>query len=291
MSSDFRSNLNELKELPSLTFRHLEVFHAINREKSYSNAALELRSNRTNIKKVCESLEKEMGHKLFTEQGDKTVIPTSFGVSLLSKIGPLSRSLTHLGEGIRALHRNGRILRFAASGEYFRGGAFAYILTRIDIKNQFRPCYLRIEPQKFKAALLSSECDVYFGGGLDISSRLEIIHLENIPWSFHISENYKKNKPQHPKDLIPGKWLIEPIGEPEASATLLQQLHDAGAKDGRIKDKKAPADDEILLRPEASWMGLVATNSDWPTYMFSAALKKQHPYNELIECLNTASSV
>lgn len=291
MSSDFKSSFNELKELPSLTFRHLEVFHTVNREGSYSNAALELRSTRANVKKICQNFEKEMGHKLFTEQGDKTLQPTPFGIALLSKTPPLSRSLLHLGEEIRSLHRQGRILRFAASGEYFRGGAFSYILNRIEIKNLFRPCYLRIEPQKFNAALLSSECDVYFGAGLDISNRLEIIHLEKIPWSFLLGAKYKKGKPSTPKDLTAGKWVIEEVGDPEASKALLKELSKAGAKDGRLKGNKALQDDEILLRPESSWMGLVASNPAWPTYYFSAALKKQHPYAELTDCLNSAANL
>ncbi len=290
MSSDFRSSFSELKELPNLTFRHLEVFHAINREGSYTNAALELRTSRAVVKKVCQNFEKKVGHNLFSELPDKSLETTPFGVDLLSKTAPLSRSLIHLGEEIRALHRKGRILRFAASGEFFRGGALSYILNRIHIKNLFRPCHLRIEPEKFNAALLSSECDVYFGAGLDISNRLEIIHLEKIPWSFHPGEKYKKGKPTHPKDLAAGKWVIEEIGDPIASKTLLEELSSAGAKDGRLKGDKNIGDDEILLRPESSWMGLVAADPNWPSYLFSAALKKQHPYAELTECLNSASN-
>ena len=45
------------------------------------------------------------------------------------------------------------------------------------------------------------------------------------------------------------------------------------------------AEDEILLKPEPSWMGLVNTTSEWPKFLFSAVIKKQHPYAELIELI------
>lgn len=279
-----------LHKLPDVNFRHLEVFQTVYREGSYANAAIELHTTRANVKRVCESLEEQFHHALFDEADDKSLSPTPFGIALLSQCGPLARSFLHLGEGIRALQRKGRILRFAASNDYFHDGAFSIILGRIDVVDMFRPCYLRMEPDRFKAALLSSECDVYFGAGITASSRLEIIHLDRIPWSFHPGEKYPDGIPQTPGDLRKGKWVIQAIGDEESGAEVLKAIHHAGAKNGRILgEKEKPKDDEILLKPEPSWMGLVTTREDWPKFLFSAVLKKQHPYAELTDRLKKAS--
>ena len=79
---------------------------------------------------------------------------------------------------------------------------------------------------------------------------------------------------------------------PNMVAALCAALHDAGAKKGRIlKYGATPKADEILLQAETSWMGLVNPKESWPSYLFSAAIKKHHPYAELIHRLNQASRI
>ena len=285
-------NQRSLQELPNLGFRHLEVLQTVAREASYTSAAHELRTTRANVKRICSNLVKEVGHEIFVEHDKKQLSLTRFGVSLLSQAQPLIRSLLHLGEGIRVIQRKGLILRFAASSDFFKGRSFSYILGRINVMDRYRPCYMRIEPDRFKAALLSSKCDIYFGAGISESKRLELVHLDRLPWSFRSGEKYKARQPDKPIDLVEGKWLIEPVGEEECAKSLLKKMHEAGAKKGRIlKARESPKADEILLRAEASWVGLVNPQPDWPTYLFSAAIKKQHPYSELIARLNQASRV
>lgn len=292
MPTPSNQNPRSLQDLPNLGFRHLEVLQTVARESSYTNAAHELRTSRANIKRICANLVKEVGHEIFIEDEDNQLTLTPFGISLLAQAAPLTRSLLHLGEGIRGIQRKGLILRFAASSDFFKGRSFSYILSRISVMDNYRPCYMRIEPDRFKAALLSSECDIYFGAGISDSKRLELIDLDRLPWSFELGENYEGKQPEKPQDLVEGKWLIESIGEEESAKSLLKELHKAGAKKGRIlKATASPADDEILLKPEASWLGLVNPQPDWPTFLFSAAIKKQHPYSELITRLNQASRV
>ncbi len=292
MSSWIHHNQRNLQDLPNLGFRHLEVLQMLSREASYTNAAHELHTTRATVKRICSNLEKEVGHQIFIENDDKQVSMTRFGMALLAQAAPLTRSLLYLGEGIRSIQRKGLTLRFAASNDFFRGRSFSYIVSRIEVMDIYRPCYLRIEAERFKAALLSSECDIYFGAGISTSQRLELIHLDRVPWSFHPGKKYSGNEPKKPSDLVDGKWVIEPTGDDECSKEVLNELHDAGAKQGRIlKANSSPKDDEILLRPEISWMGLVNPQEGWPTYLFSAAIKKQHPYAELIHRLNKASRI
>ena len=292
MSGSGHSNQLNLQDLPNLGFRHLEVLQMVSREASYTNAAHELHTTRANVKRICSNLEKEVGHEIFVEDDDKKLSMTRFGMELLAQAAPLTRSLLYLGEGIRAIQRKGLTLRFAASNDFFRGRSFSYILSRIEVLDLYRPCYLRIEADRFKAALLSSECDIYFGAGISTSSRLELIDLDRVPWSFHPGKKYSKGEPKTPSDLADGKWVIQPTGDEECGKAVLKELHAAGAKNGRIlKPGKSPKDDEILLQAEISWMGLVNPQEDWPSFLFSAAIKKQHPYAELIHRLNQASRV
>ena len=94
--------------LPEITYRQLEVFSVTCKERSYANAALELHSTRANIKRVCEEFAQAVGRPLFEETGDRSLVPTVFATGLLTQIGPLSRALRKLGEGVRGLHQSGR---------------------------------------------------------------------------------------------------------------------------------------------------------------------------------------
>ena len=292
MSSFDHQHQRTLQDLPNLGFRHLEVLQMVSREASYTHAAHELHTTRANVKRICHNLEKEIGHEIFNEDDDKHLTMTRFGMELLSRAAPLSRSLLYLGEGIRSIQRKGLILRLAASNDFFKGRAFSYILSRMEVQDLYRPCYLRIETDRFKAALLSSECDIYFGAGISTSQRLELIDLDRVPWSFHPGKGYTAKEPTQPSDLVAGKWAIETTGDDECAKTVLHELHAAGAQKGRIlSEGSSPKDDEILLRAETSWMGLVNPQADWPSFLFSAAIKKQHPYAELINRLNRASRI
>ena len=292
MATPRNQSQRSLQDLPNIGYRHLEVLQMVAREGSYTNAAHELHTTRANVKRVCNNLESEVGNTIFTEDQDKKLTLTRFGMALLSKAGPLTRSLLYLGVGIRNIQRKGLILRFAASNELFRGRSFSFILSRIEVFDLYRPCYMRIEVDRFKAALLSSECDIYFGAGITTSKRLEMIHLDRIPWSFHPGKAYKAGTPEKVSDLTEGKWLIQAIGDDESAKSVLKELHAAGAKKGRIlKAGSTIKDDEILLQAETSWLGLVNPQPDWPCFLFSAAIKKQHPYSELIDRLNKASRV
>lgn len=183
MPDSTHKTTSEIQELPNITFRQLEVFRMVCREGSYTKAALELRVTRANIKRVCDDLEKSVGRPLFTEGPDRSVRATDFATGLLAQIGPLSRGLHRLGDSVKSLHEKGRILRFGAAGEFFKGGLFTGFLTRLRISDSFRPCFLRIDIQRYRPSLLNSECDVYFGAGITACERLELVHLGRFFWS------------------------------------------------------------------------------------------------------------
>lgn len=270
----------DIHGLPNITFRQLEVFRVVCREASYANAALELRSTRANIKRVCDEFEKAVGRSLFEEGLDRTLRPTLFAQGLLGQITPLSRSLRRLGDTVRSLHEKGRILRFAAAGEFFKGGLFSDFLARLKITDSFRPCFLRIETKRFRNALLNAECDVYFGVGIIASDRLDLVNLGSVPWTIATGARHRGKPPAHPADLPPGKWWIADGGDAEATAKLLEGFHAAGAKGGRILTDAKPADDEVVFSHDTT--ARPASDAIWPMFQFSAVLRKHHPYTELM---------
>ena len=273
----------DIQGLPNITFRQLEVFRVVCREASYANAALELRSTRANIKRVCDDFEKAVGRSLFVEGPNRTLEPTSFALGLLGQISPLSRSLRRLGETVRSLHEKGRILRFAAAGEFFKGGLFTDFLARLKISDTFRPCFLRIETKRFRTALLNAECDVYFGVGVIASDRLDLVNLGPVPWKIAC----KGKPPTNPAALPPGKWWLADGGETEAAVKLLEEFHAAGAKGGRILTDANPAADEMVFSHDTT--ARHAPDATWPTFQFSAVLRKHHPYTELLPRLTDAA--
>lgn len=277
-----QSKQPDIQGLPNITFRQLEVFRVVCREASYANAALELRSTRANIKRVCDDFEKAVGRSLFEEGPDRTLVPTSFAQGLLGQISPLSRSLRRLGDTVRSVHEKGRILRFAAAGEFFKGGLFSNFLARLQISDTFRPCFLRIETTRFRTALLNVECDVYFGVGITASERLDLVNLGPIPWKIDRGSQCNGRLPSQPGELPTGKWWITQAGEPEVTAHILAAFHAAGAKDGRVLTDESPAPDEIVFSHETTSRHSTAPDLRWPCFQFSAVLRKNHPYSELM---------
>ncbi len=276
--------------LPNITFRQLEVFCFVCRESSYANAALELRSTRANVKRVCEDFAKAIGRPLFSEGPNRSLQPTPFAQGLLTQISPLSRSLRRLEDSARRQHEKGRILRFAASGDFFKGGLFTDFLARLQIADSFRPCFLKIEPKRFRTALLNAECDVYFGAGVQPSDRLDAVNLGRIPWRFDRGSANQGKLPDTPADLPDGKWWIAGCGEIETAEEMLGKLHAAGARNGKLlTDSRSTPPDGIILTPETATAAPEANGIHWPCFEFSAVLRKHHPYSELLPRLTGAA--
>ncbi len=277
--------------LPNITFRQLEVFRLVCREESYANAALELHCTRASIKRVCQDLEKIVGRPLFEESKASELQPTPFAAGLIAQISPLSRSLRALGATVKNLHQQGRVLRFASAGELFRGGLFSDFLTRLQISDTFRPCFLRIETDRCRTALLNAECDVYFGVGIPGADRLDQVELGAIPWRFETGAKFLGPHPASPAELPPHRWWIAEAGDPESAANLLEKFYANGARGGRTltaTSAETPGPHDIVLHHDTTAHQI--PDSPWPGYRFTALLRKHHPYSELLPRLKSATT-
>ena len=282
--------------LPDISYRQLEVFSMVCRERSYANAAVELHSTRANIKRVCKEFEDAVGRPLFEEAQGRSLVLTPFAADLLAYVSPLSRVLRKLGDGVRGLHEAGRILKFAAAGEFFRGGLFADFLATLQIADLFRSCFLRIEVKRFRPALLNAECDVYFGIGLDGADRLDAVDLGPVPWVILGGEA----APGGPSDLQGCEWWIAEAGESGAANGLLEDFRKAGAQGGSVLPEAQslqwlvnpaliPAD-VLFFAPDIA-VGLKGRQAGkWPTYRLTACLRRNHPYAELKPRLMAAAN-
>jgi DNA-binding transcriptional LysR family regulator len=276
----------DLQALPDITFRQLEVFCTVCHEKSFANAALELCKTRANVKKSCEDFEKAVARKLFDE-ADRMLTPTPFAQAMLGRTGPLARGLRRMEDGVKNLHQAGRVLRFAAAGEFFRGGLFTDFLSRVRIADVFRPCFLRIDSNRFRNALLNAECDVYFGVGLLESERMERVDLGPVPWK--ISRGGKPIKLTSLSELGKTPWGILEAGETGSAQALLDAFHFAGATGGSILSAPTESSKMLTLAPDTA-IPLGDTHlAAWPSYRFTAVLRKHHPYSELKDRLIAAA--
>lgn len=275
MNETQRKKQPDLLALPAITLRKLEIFSAVCRESSYGNAALELRTTRANVKRACQELEQAVGHPLFEEK-DRVLHATPFAQGLLARMTPLSRGLRRMEEGVRSLHQAGRVLRFAAAGEFFRGGRFTEILARLKIQDAFRPCFLKIETSRYRNALLNAECDVYFGLSLNPPDRMDGIDLGPVPWKI-VSHG---PPPRCPADLRDDDWALADAGETGAADSLLAAFRAAGASHGAVHHPEA-GDRKTVFLPDITSRAEETPHSDWPCYRFTAVLRKHHPYSDL----------
>ncbi|MES2980867.1 MAG: LysR family transcriptional regulator [Verrucomicrobiota bacterium] len=283
------NQVRKLEGLPEITIRQLEVFRIVCHECSYTNAAHELRTNRASVKRICGDFERAVGRALFVEDGEKNVHPTEFARGLLGQMGNLSHAMRQLASCVRSLHEKGRILRLAAAGELFQGGLFTHFLSRLGINDTFRPCFLRIESNRFRTALLNAECDVYFGFGLMDCDRLDLIDLGPVPWQI-ISQGKNAKLPMSPTDLTGANWCLVSPDDDGSAAALRDEFHAAGATGGEILPLgKSHNSYQWIFRPDIAAREPVAAGSSWPHYRFFASLRKHHPYPELKSRLLSAA--
>lgn len=169
--------MDQYRNLPRITFRQLEVLRTVHRERSYTNAAIDLRSTRGNVKRTCQELEKILGGTLFTSVDSTSLQPTSFADTMIAQLGPLIRSVRKLEDAVAMMHETGRVLRLAASPELFEGGWFTGFLRRFRSRCPFRVCCLMSDERRFQSALLNAECDVFLSRGSAPSEKLETVDL------------------------------------------------------------------------------------------------------------------
>jgi hypothetical protein len=197
------------------------------------------------------------------------------------------------------LHQSGRILRFAAAGEFFRVGLFTDFLATLQLGDLFRSCFVRIEVKRFRTALLNAECDVYFGIGLGGADRLETVDLGPVPWKI-VSEHPKASLPGSPADLNGNDWWIAGAGEPETASALLEAFRAAGAKGGGIMSEQEAAacvtepaklaKGACLFVPDTGPGTRGQDPAPWPAYRLTAWLRRNHPYAELKPRLMAAAN-
>ncbi|MBK1884472.1 LysR family transcriptional regulator [Luteolibacter pohnpeiensis] len=294
-----QSSTTGVSPFAGITFRQLEVFRLLCVERSYASVAVERRTNRAAIKRICRDLEKAVGRKLFEETADRQLVPTHFAEGLLIEAGTLYRSLRRMHEGVRAIHQSGRTLRFAAASGFFKGGLFTEFLSKLDLNGHFQSSFLRIETNRYKSALLSAECDVYFGAALEISERLDSVDLGPIPWRIR----HGSHPPKSPEELRGSNWSIVDAGEPGTAAEVLDQFHQAGATGGSVISLEEAKEIELKEGSEAKNHMIFYPDHDggknakmelgdpiWPAYRLSAMLRRNHPYSELKQMLITAAN-
>lgn len=269
--------------LPAISYRQLEVFLSVCREGSFANAALDLRSTRASIKRICDEFERAVGHPLFEEGEDRRLRQTHFAKGLVEGVKPLSRSLRRMDECVKTIHDAGRVLRFGAAADLFGGGLFAGFLTRLRTDDQYNHCFLRIERSRFQNALLNAECDVYVGVGIIASDRLDVVHLQPVPWRVAFADGIGREAPAAPEVLPAGNWWLASVGDAEMDAAILSEFHSAGAKRGRTwvpQTSVKPSGGDVVFCPDPG-PSSGCLDSVWPCLRFSAAIKKHHPYSDL----------
>lgn len=273
-------------DLAGISLRHLEVFSAVVREGSYSNAALDLQMSRTNVKRICDEFTEIAGRELFTGRGGECcdLAPSLFGQGVYSRLGPLATSLRKLEEGVRQLHQAGRVLRFGAAPGFFRGGLFTDYLSRLDVSGNFRSCFMKIDARDARKSLLAAECDVYFGIGLGASERLDRVGLGEVGWVVRRIGGGKI--PKKPRDLA-GKWFVVGEGDGETAEGVLERFRKAGAKgggtvNGEMVDSLAKGS-VVFTADVISPLG--SAGGEWPGYQFNAMMRRRHPYADLKETL------
>jgi DNA-binding transcriptional LysR family regulator len=284
---------------------HLRVFSALLAEGSAARASLELRTSRSNVRRVWHHLEKQIGERLFTDREEGGIEATAAGRRLEREMTRLQEQVRRFESRVRKMHRDGRVLRLGADRHLFNTGHFGRAFQTLRGDPRLRIAFVEVTSADSRSALESGACDLLFSVDGIPGRRVESRELPPMPLEVACAGTPPASSPLPPAELSRRCWsLAELAGTPRAMATL-QWLRSSGGGEGRLcsqhhflrwaEDTTMDETDAIVCVKPMSHHRLpqvtfVPLGMD-AGYPLSVSCLRQHPYEflpALIEQVNRA---
>jgi hypothetical protein len=122
----------------------LRVFSALMTEGSTSRASLELRTSRSNVRRIWQHLEDQLGETLFVTRDSGGTEPTPAARCLEREMGALLDEVRRFEATVRKIHQNGRVLRLGADRKLFTTGHFGRVFNTLRHDPRFRVSFLEV---------------------------------------------------------------------------------------------------------------------------------------------------
>lgn len=273
----------------------LRVFSALMAEKSTSRASLELRTSRSNVRRIWQNLEEQLGESLFLTRENGENEPTTAARRLDREMIALLDEVRRFEATVRKIHQNGRVLRLGADRNLFNTRYFGRVFNTLRHDPRFRISFLEVAEDEGKAALESGACDLLFSIEGVPGRRLEARELPPMPLDVACFRDRHDASPIQPDELSQWSWSLATItGEPRALDTL-RHIRSSGGGEGQLcsqhrfmrwaEDATSAEKDAVVCVRPVSYRRLpqvvflpLGLEANYPLNVFYL---KQHPYEFL----------
>ncbi len=273
----------------------LRVFSALMAEGSTSRASLELRTSRSNVRRIWQNLEEELGEALFVAKDSGETEPTRAARRLEREMTALLEEVRRFEVSVRKIHQNGRVLRLGADRSLFNTGHFGRVFHTLRQDPRFRVSFIEVTVDDGRAALECGACDLLFSVEGVPGRRLESRDLPPMILDVACARNRNDPSPVQPAELSSWSWSLATITETPRALETLQRIRKCGGGEGSLCSQHhflrwaedtgtAAADAMVCVRPVSFQrlsqvmffpLGLEAS------YPLNVSYLKQHPYEFL----------
>lgn len=275
---------------------HLRAFTALVAEGSVSRASLELRTSPSNVRRIWQSLEEQLGDRLFVATRSGEVRPTPAARLLDREMSPLLEEIRRFEASVERIHRQGRTLRLGADRHVFNTRHFGRLFKTLRRDERFRVSFVEVAEEDGRGALEAGACDMLFAVDGMPGRRFESQELPSLKFDVAFARRREAEVAMNPSDLADLNWSLAAFARTAVALDTLRKIEACGAGSGRLcsqnqflrwaEDERGQSETEaIVCVPPASFHGQAQVYflplDSVAGFPLHVTYLKQHPYEFL----------
>lgn len=213
---------------------HLRAFTALMNEGSVSKASLELRTSPSNVRRIWQSLEEQLGERLFVSNEIGETNPTSAAKLLDREMTSLLEEVRRFEGSVKKIHQNGRTLRLGANRNIFNTSHFGRLFNTLRHDPRFRLSFVEVNDDDGRAALEAGACDLLFAVDGTPGRRCESKDLPPLKLDVAWERTSSEEPMAHVGDLAQIRWSLAAFAKTSLALNTLQHIEKSGGGSGRL---------------------------------------------------------
>ena len=274
---------------------HLRAFTTLMAEGSVSRASLELRTSPSNVRRIWQSLEEQLGDHLFVSGTSGEVLPTAAAKLLDREMSPLLDEIRRFEKSVRRMHDQGRILRLGADRNVFNTRHFGRMFNALRRDDRFRISFVEVGGDDGRSALEAGACDMLFAVDGTPGRRFESQDLPPLKFDVASPRPREDGQALDPADLAALDWSLAAFTKTAVALDTLRKIEACGAGNGRLcsqshflrwAEEQAEGDTQAIVCVQPASFSRLPQVSFVPLdslagFPFCVTYLKQHPYEFL----------
>lgn len=213
---------------------HLRAFNTLLNEGSVTRASLELRTSPSNVRRIWQSLEDQLGDKLFNSNEQGEAVPTSAALALDREMASLLEEVRRFESSVKRIHRNGRTLRLGANRNVFNTSHFGKLFNTLRHDDRFRISFVEVNGDEGRSALEAGACDLVFSVDGTTGRRFESRDLPPLKLDVAYERSPQTESKVVPTDLADLKWSLATFSKTSLALDTLKKIESSGGGSGKL---------------------------------------------------------